>query len=195
MSVLYDVLRVIHLFTAILMAWPFYALVAVNQRVKLGAPLGDRTDLYMENIIKNRTVPCLIFQITAGISGLALGLLRGMGIDTMLTNPALGLKIFLLLFVFSLLSYVHLKLQPQIDALFEQAGEDSMSPEIAQSIGPLRSRRTRLAVTCLFCVLVIALLAVQVWVAFPLWLNGVFVLGIAAFTWRTFKSSMQYGWW
>jgi hypothetical protein len=177
------------------MAWPFYALVAVNQRIKLGAPLGDRTDLYMENIIKNRTVPCLIFQITAGISGLALGLLRGMGIGNMLTNPALGLKIFLLVFVFSLLSYVHLKLQPQIDALFEQAGDDSMSPEIAQSIGPLRSRRTRLAVTCLFCVLVIALLAVQVWIAFPLWLNGVFVLGIAAFTWRTFKSSMQYGWW
>ncbi len=113
----------------------------------------------------------------------------------MLTNPALGLKIFLLVFVFSLLSYVHLKLQPQIDALFEQAGDDSMSPEIAQSIGPLRSRRTRLAVTCLFCVLVIALLAVQVWIAFPLWLNGVFVLCIAAFTWRTFNSYMQYGWW
>jgi hypothetical protein len=195
MSVLFDVLRVIHLFTAILMAWPFYALVSVNQRKKLGAPIGDRTDLYMENIIKNRTVPCLIFQITAGISGLALGLLRGMGIGAMLINPALGLKIFLLVFVFSLLSYVHLKLQPQIDALFEQAGDDSMSPEIAQSIGPLRSRRTRLAVTCLFCVLVIALLAVQVWVAFPLWLNGVLVLGIAAFTWRTFNSYMQYGWW
>ncbi len=195
MSVLYDVLRVIHLFTAILMAWPFYALVAVNQRIKLGAPLGDRTDLYMENIIKNRTVPCLIFQITAGISGLALGLLRGMGIGTMLNNPALGLKIFLLVFVFSLLSYVHMKLQPQIDALFEQAGDNSMTPEIAQRIGPLRSRRTRLATTCLFSVLVIALLALQVWATFPLWLNGVFVLGIAAFTWRTRNSYMQYGWW
>ena len=38
MSVVIDVLRVVHLFTAILMAWPFYALVAVNQRIRLGRP-------------------------------------------------------------------------------------------------------------------------------------------------------------
>ncbi len=35
MSILIDLLRVIHIVTAILMAWPAYALVAVNQRVWL----------------------------------------------------------------------------------------------------------------------------------------------------------------
>lgn len=195
MSVLIDVLRVIHLFTAIFMAWPFYALVAVKQRIRLGEPLGDRTDLYMENIIKNRTIPCLIFQFTAGITGIALMLLRGMPITALYTNYAVMFKVVLLTFVIGLLTYVHLNLQPKIDELFDQVGDGPMLPEIAQSINPLRKLRARFALVCLFCVLIIALLAVQVWVAFPLWLNGVLVAAITAFTWRTFNSYMQYGWW
>ena len=50
-------LRVVHILTAILMAWPFYALVAVNQRARLGPPLGDRVDTFLENTVKNRTIP------------------------------------------------------------------------------------------------------------------------------------------
>ncbi|HSQ78226.1 MAG TPA: hypothetical protein VLN91_04975, partial [Nitrospirota bacterium] len=65
MATLIGILRVVHVVNAVLMAWPFYALVAVNQRGRLGPPVGDRVDLYMENIIKNRTVPCFIFQGTA----------------------------------------------------------------------------------------------------------------------------------
>ena len=45
-------LRVIHIVAAILMAWPFYALVAVNQRARLGPPLGDRVDTFLENTVK-----------------------------------------------------------------------------------------------------------------------------------------------
>lgn len=84
------VLRVIHVVNAILMAWPFYALVAVNQRARLGPPLGDRADTYMENIIKNRTIPCFVFQATALVTGLALVLLRGLGLDALVTRPVLG---------------------------------------------------------------------------------------------------------
>ena len=195
MSAVFDILRVVHLFTAILMAWPFYALVAVNQRVRLGSPLGDRTDLYMENIIKNRTVPCLIFQFTAGITGIALMLLRGVGLGALVTNPAIALKAAILTFVIGLLTYVHTVLQPKIDALFDQIGGGPVPTELAEEIGPLRKLRSRFALTCLFCVLVIALLAVQVWVMFPLWLNGVLFGAIIVFTWRTFTSYMQYGWW
>ncbi len=36
MDTLLAVLLVLHVLTAILMAWPIYALVAVNQRVRLG---------------------------------------------------------------------------------------------------------------------------------------------------------------
>jgi hypothetical protein len=57
MALLVDVLRVVHVITALLMAWPFYALLAVNQRARLGPPLDDRADAHLENIIKYRTVP------------------------------------------------------------------------------------------------------------------------------------------
>lgn len=162
MTNLVGILKVIHIVNTVLMAWPFYALVTVNQRVRLGPPLGDRTDVYMENIIKNRTIPCFIFQATALVTGLAMVLLRGMGLSALVTNAALGLKFLLLLLIAGLLTYVHISLQPRIDALFAQAGSNPVPPEIAQQIGPLRLRRKRSATVCLFVVLTLAMLGVQV---------------------------------
>jgi hypothetical protein len=189
-----SILRVIHVINAVLMAWPFYALMVVNQRVRLGPPLGDRADIYMENIIKNRTIPCFIFQVTAMVSGLALILrMPGMGLDDLFTNAALGLKFLLLVVIGGLLSFVHFNMQPQIDALFAQAGSP-IAADIASSIGALRSRRKRLASICLFVVLTDTMLGMQVWVTFPSWLNVLLVAAIAAFTWRAYTSDMPYGW-
>lgn len=193
MATIINILRVIHIISAILMAWPAYALVAVNQRVRLGPPLGDRADTYMENIIKNRTIPCFVFQATVGITGLALVLLRGMGLGALVTRPVLGLKSLLLVLVVGLLSYVYLSLQPQIDALFAQAGSP-VSADLAPRIGALRQRRKRLASICMFVVFTDAMLGVQVWAPFPLWLTVLLVMAIAAFTWRTYQSETPYGW-
>lgn len=113
-----SVLRLIHIVTAVMMAWPFYALVTVNNRTRLGPPLGDRVDVYMEHIVKSRTIPCDVFQATALVTGLAIILLRGLGLGTLVTNAALGLKVAFLLLIAGLLSHVHLRLQPAIDRLF-----------------------------------------------------------------------------
>jgi len=193
MNELIPIVRVVHIITAVLMAWPFYALVAVNQRVRLGPPLGDRADTYMENIIKNRTMPCFVFQATALISGLTLILLRGQGLGALLVNPALGIKFVLLLVIGGLLSYVHLNLQPRIDALFSQAG-DTMQADTASQIGVLRGRRKRMASVCMFVVLVSAMLGLQVWAPFPIWLTMLSVAAIALFTWRAYSSQTKYGW-
>ena len=193
MAILIDVLKVVHIVTAILMAWPFYALVTVNQRVRLGPPLGDRADTYMENIIKNRTIPCFVFQATALVTGLALVLLPGFGLGVLVTFPALGLKFVLLVLIGGLLSYVHSSLQPQIDALFAQAGSP-VSADLAPRIGALRQRRKRMASICMFVVLTVSMLGVQVWAPFPLWLTALLAIAIAAFTWRTYKSVTPYGW-
>ena len=175
------------------MAWPFYALVAVNQRVRLGPPLGDRVDTYMENIIKNRTIPCFVFQATVLVTGLALVLLRGLGLEALIKLPALGLKFLLLLLVGGLLSYVHVSLQPQIDALFAKAGSP-VPADVAPRIGALRLRRKRLASVCVFVVLTDAMLGAQVWSPFPLWLTALLVIAIVAFTWRAYQSVTPYGW-
>jgi hypothetical protein len=187
------VLKVLHILTAILMAWPFYALVSVNQRALLGPPLGDRVDIYMENIIKNRTIPCFVFQGTVLLTGLALVFVPGMGWDAFVASPPLGVKLLLLVLISVLLGYVHVSLQPRIDALFAQA-EGLVTGELASQISVLRLRRKRLASLCLLVVLTSAMLGVQVWSPFPLWLTVVLVVLIAAFTWRGYRSLTPYGW-
>lgn len=186
--------RVVHVITAILMAWPAYALVAVNQRARLGAPVGDRADRYMENIIKNRTVPCFVFQGTALLSGLALLPLRGYGFESLASNPALALKLVLLLVIIGLLSYVHLRLQPRIDAAFAQAGGEIVPAPMAQGIGRLRLRRKRSASVCLFTVLTISVLGVQVVIGLSLWLTVALILAAGLFTWRAYSSVTPLGW-
>ncbi len=187
------VVLVLHVITTILMAWPFYALVAVNQRVRLGPPLGDRADVYMENIIKNRTVPCFVFQATVLLTGVALVLLRGLPLSTLVTNPVLAVKILLLVLTTVLLTYVHMSLQPRIDALFAEAGQP-LPPEVATRVVALRLGRKRMATVCMFVVLTLAMLGLQVWAPFPLWLTALLVVAILAFTWRAYSSVTPYGW-
>ncbi|MEK7328139.1 MAG: hypothetical protein AAB217_23090 [Chloroflexota bacterium] len=194
MEAVISILKAIHIVTAILMAWPFYALVTVNQRARLGPPLGDRVDTYMENIIKNRTIPCFVFQGTALVTGLALVLLGGLGLDALVTNPLLGLKFLLLLVIAGLLTYVHTSLQPRIDALFAQAGSSPIPQETAQQIGALRLRRRRIASICMFVVLTVAMLGVQVWAPFPVWITIALIAAIGIFTWRAYSSVTPYGW-
>ncbi len=193
MTELISVLKVIHIVTAILMAWPFYALVAVNQRVRLGPPLGDRADTYVENIIKNRTIPCFVFQATALVSGVVLMFLQGQKLGALFTNPMLGLKFVLLFMIAGLLSYVHINLQPRIDKLFSEAG-NPIAADLASKIGALRARRKRIASFCMFAVFSSAMFGMQVWGLFSLWLSIVLVIAIGLFTWRAYKSEIPYGW-
>lgn len=186
-------LTLAHVVNAIFMAWPYYALVAVNQRARLGPPLGDRADVYLENVIKNRTIPCFVFQATALVTGVWLVLARGTGLGVLITSPALAAKLALLVLIAVLLTYVHVRLQPQIDALFASAG-GAPDAEVASRIGTLRLRRKRLASLCLFAVLTATMLGVQAWTPFELWLTGLLLMGIAGFTWRAYKSTTPYGW-
>ncbi len=134
MGTLIALLQVVHVANAVLMAWPFYALVAVNQRGRLGPPLGDRVDVYMENIIRNRTVPCFVFQGTALASGVALVLLHGRPLGALVAEPVLALKFFPLLLIGGLLLHVHTSLQPRIDGLLAQATGSPASPELAKQL-------------------------------------------------------------
>lgn len=194
MHYLIDILKVAHILTAVLMAWPYYALVLVNQRVRLGPPLGDRADTYMENIIKNRTIPCFVFQVSALVTGFALIHLQW-GLDALFTNPILCTKFFLLVFIMVLLSFVHFVVQPKIDSLFAQAkGSVPIPADIASQIAKFRIRRKRMASVCMFVVLVIVMLGTQVYAIFPLWLTAVLILVIAVFTWRSYKSTTPLGW-
>src|SRR3989337_4446939 len=145
MELALDVLRVIHVTSVILSAWPFYALVAVNQGARLGPPLGDRVDTYLESIVKNRTVPCYVFQLSALLSGVLLILLRGLSLLYLLANPILAAKLILLFIIAAIFTSLHTTLKPQIDASFKELTPGPGSPQVASRIYTLRLRRKRLA--------------------------------------------------
>lgn len=194
MDSLVSILQVLHILAAILMAWPFYALVAVNQRAGLGPPVGDRLDGYLESVLKGRVMPCFVFQGTVMGTGLALVFLHGLGLEGLFEYPVLGVKFLLLLLIALLLGYVHVTLQPQIDALFQSSPDGPVSPETATAIASLRLRRKRLASVCLFSVLTMAMLGVQTWASFPSWLTLTMLLALALFTYRAYRSTMPFGW-
>lgn len=195
MVTLVSVLQVVHVLAAILMAWPFYALVAVNERGRLGPPLGNRLDTYLENVVRGRVVPCFVFQATVMGTGLALIFLHGLGPSALLEYPALGAKFVLLVVIAILLSYVHTGVQPRVDALFASVLPEAQMPaEVADAINGLRLRRKRLASICLFCVLTMAMLGVQSWGGFPVWLTLALLVALALFTYRAYRSTMAYGW-
>jgi transposase-like protein len=173
---------------------PAYALVAVNQRGRLGPPLGDRADLYLENVVKNRVVPCYVFRFTALLTGIWLVVATGLGLGALVTNWVLGVKLALLLVIIGLLSVVTFSLQPRIDALFAKANGGKIADADAAQIRALRLTRKQLSSLCMFCVLTISMFGVQALGAFPLWLTVAFIVLIAAFTWRMYSSVTPYGW-
>lgn len=196
MEELISILLVIHIVTAMVMAWPYYALAAVNQRVALGPPLGDRTDRYMENILKNRTTACFVFQATVLVSGLLLIWARVS--DGQATagdyfgDWAIVAKIIILVVMVVMLMWVFLKIQPEVDALFGDYGE--LDEEAKKKIGALRLRRKKMATGCMFFSFAAAILGVESVAGFPAWLTAALLVATAAWVWRSYSSKTDFGW-
>ena len=194
MQIAIQILRFAHILAVVFMAWPLYGLIAVNERGRLGSPLGEWADRYMENIIKAQSMRCYIYQLTAGVTGLALVYFRGFALSSFFTNWVLAAKTILLLTLMGLLSYVHLSLQPRIDALFAQAGTNAVPEDLGAQVSVLRVRRKRLAATCLFLVITTVLLGLQVYARFNPLLSLALVVLTALFVWRAYRTSIRFGW-
>ncbi len=191
-----DFLLVLHIIAAMLMAWPYYALAAVNQRVTLGPPLGDRTDRFLENILKNRTTACYVFQLTILAGGFALIWSRvhdgNHDGNWYMTNKVIVAKIVILLLMAASLSVVRFIIQPEIDRLFGDYGE--ISDEEKKRIMSLRVLRKRMSTGCMFLAFVAAMLGLQTYYRYPYWVTGVILAAIALWTWRSYKSTTTFGW-
>jgi len=103
-------------------------------------------------------------------------------------------KSLLLLVLLGLLSVVHFRIQPRIDKLLSQVTSDTIPPEIIKRLAPLRLRRKRLAATCLFVLLTMLILAIQVFATFSPVLTGVLIVLGAVLSWRVYKVGVPYGW-
>ena len=189
----YQACRFLHIITAVFMAAPLYNLIVVNERLRFGkAPYA--VDRYFENLIKTKALRCFVFQATALISGILLIPLSGQPLAALFGNRILLAKLLLLLVLSALLSYVHLRIQPRIEALLARVQGSDIPAEIMQQIVPWRVRRKRLAAFCLFFVITLVLLGLQVSSPFDPLLSVVLLLLAALFSWRVYKSPVPYGW-
>lgn len=149
----------------------------------------------MENIIRRGATRCYVFQTSVLITGILLLIYGPLGITALWQNWVVMAKFLLLLLLMALLSYVHFGLQPQIEKRLAELNPDKPVPEnFGAQLKPYRVRRMRLATFCLFVVITIIILGVQVYEAF----NPLLTLGLIAlaglFSWRANKTLVRFGW-
>ena len=189
----YKAVKFLHILTVVFMAAPLYNLIVVNERLRFGkAPYA--VDRYFENLIKTNAIRCFVFQATAFVTGLLLIPLGGLPFSALVTNEILLAKFLLLVVLSVLLSYVHMGVQPRIEALLSQVQGSEIPPEILQKIVPWRVRRKKLAGFCLFFVITLVLLGLQVFVRFDPLTSALLLALAALFSWRVYKSPVSYGW-
>ena len=189
----YHVVKFLHVLAVVFMSAQLYNLIVVNERLRFGkAPYA--VDRYFENVIKSNAIRCFVFQATAFVTGILLIPLSGQPLTALFTNPILLAKFCLLLTLTVLLSYVHYGIQPCIEALLGQVQGNEIPSDVAQQIGPWRVRRKKLAGVCLFFVITLVLLGLQVFSRFDPLLTGLLVLLAALFSWRVYRTPIPYGW-
>ncbi len=188
-------LLIVHLLSTLLMAAPFYMLIIVNERARFGAPLGYYTDRYMENIVRNNSVRCFVFQGTMLASGLGLVYVTGRSWFALFTDPTLIIKWVALAILASLLAYIHFSLQPRIEVLMEKVKPDAPVPQgLAPQITALRSRRKKFAGICLFLVLTALIMGLQATFFYNFYLALGFIVLAALYAWRVYKKPVPVGW-
>jgi hypothetical protein len=183
----YEAVKFFHIITVVFFYYPHKKQKVFNKRL-------CAVDRYFENLIKTNAIRCFVFQATAFVTGILLLPLSDQPLSTLFTNPVLLAKFSLLLVLTVLLSYVHLGIQPRIEALLVQVQGNEIPPEVVQQILPWRVRRKKMAGFCLFFVITLVLLGLQVFSRFDPLLTGLLVLLAALFSWRVYKSPIPYGW-
>jgi hypothetical protein len=189
----YSIVKFVHVLSVVFMAAPLYNLIVVHERRRIGkAPFV--VDRFFENVIKGAAIRCYAYQMTALLTGILLIPLAGFAWSDLVGNPILLAKLLLLLLLTALLSVVHLRIQPAIESRLATVQGNEIPEGIARQIAPLRLRRTRLATICLFIVITIVLLGLQVVTRFGVLATSILILVAALFSWRVYRTSVRFGW-
>lgn len=186
--------KFVHIITTVFMAVPLYSLIVVNERARLGRGVAADVDRYMENMIRGNAKRCFVFQLTILVTGLILLLLSGIGLRAIVGNTAIMIKTGALAALMVLLSYVHLSLQPRVDALLKTVDGAEIPQDVWQQMASLRLRRKRLAASCLFSLIIAVIFAAQVYTILPPGVNVMLLILAALFVRHAFRSVVPYGW-
>lgn len=191
----YSALKFFHIIGFVFMSVPLFNLIVVNERAALGTSFNYDADRYMENIIRRGATRCFSFQATVFLTGVLLLVAGPLGIAALWGNGVLLAKTLLLFTLTGLLSYVHLRVQPTIDAILATVRPDEPAPQdLMAQLKPHRVLRKRLATLCLFLVIVTIILGMQVYGRFSSVLTIVLVVLAGVFALRVNRTLVRFGW-
>jgi len=195
MDTIYNLVRFLHFMSFVFMSVPLFNLIVVNERALLGVSFNYYADRYMENIIKHGAARCYIFQTTVLITGLLLLLFGPLGMEALWMNWIILVKTILLFILMGMLSYVHFKLQPKIESYLSDLDAESKVPDnLVSQLKPYRVRRKKMATICLFLVITVIILGLQVYEAFSPILNFVLIGLAGLFSMKVNKTLIRFGW-
>lgn len=192
---IYPIVLLFHILATFFMAAPFYMLIVVNERARFGIPPGYNTDRYMENIIKNQPPRCYAFMAVIFATGLSLIQIKGFGWSSVFTYYPLTIKVVAFFVLLVLLSYIHFKLQTQIEKVIDEGGKNITFPEeLRPRLMQLRIKRKKFAALCLFLVLTMIIMGLEAARELGVVTVVILLLLAAIFALRAFKVPVPYGW-
>ncbi|MFQ6676285.1 MAG: hypothetical protein ACE5LH_08075 [Fidelibacterota bacterium] len=194
MNNVYDIVKFFHVVSFVFMSIPLFNLIVVNERAMMAGGFVYATDRYMENIIRRGATRCYVFQTTVLVTGILLLIYGPLGIQALWENWVVLTKTVLLFVLMGLLSYVHFTLQPAIEKEFADIDPDSPPEDMGPRLKPFRVRRKKLATFCLFLVLTIIILGLQVYRTFPSAVTVGLIVLAALFAWRANTTLVRFGW-
>lgn len=195
MDHLYEIIRFLHFMSFVFMTVPLFNLIVVNERAALGTSFNYYTDRYMENIIGHGASRCFVFQTTVLVTGVLLLVIGNLGIDALWSNWVVLVKTILVVVLMGLLSYVHFSLQPRIESFLKDLTPDSpIADDLVSQLKPYRVRRKWLATFCLFLVITLVILGLQVYSTFHPLLTVVLIALAALFALKVNKTLIRFGW-
>jgi len=195
METFYDLLKFLHIMSFVFMSVPLFNLIVVNERAKLGVSFNYYVDRYMENIIRRGATRCFVFQSTVFITGILLLILGPLRMASLWINWILLVKTLLLFTLMGLLSYVHFCLQPKIESILALVTPDSVVPDdLTAQLKPYRVRRKKMATFCLFLVMTIIILGLQVYGRFHPILTIALIVLAGIFALRANRTLLRFGW-
>lgn len=191
----YNIVLFLHVMSFVFMSVPLFNLIVVNERVLLGTNFNYYADRYMENIIGHGASRCFVFQTTVFVTGILLLIIGGLGIEELWSSWVIIAKVILLFTLMLMLSFIHFRLQPKIEEQMSTLKPDSEIPEgLAARLKPFRVLRKQMATVCLFLVITIIILGMQVYSTFGLTVNIILIVLAGLFSLHVSKSLIRFGW-
>lgn len=195
MEDIYDIILFLHVMSFVFMSVPLFNLIVVNERALLGIKFNYYADRYMENIIRHGASRCFVFQTSVFITGILLLILGDLGIEELWSNWIIIAKVVLLIVLMLMLSFVHLRLQPKIEELMSTIDPDSEIPDdFVSELKPFRVLRKKMATFCLFLVVTIIILGMQVYSSYNPFVTIILIALAGLFALRVNKSLIHFGW-